>query len=113
MLGDKFNKKNIIHNLLLGICSKLWVIPAKNRIDEYEYRTQLENSSFKIIFLKKIGDKVFEGYSNSFNHECTKKQIKKLGFFKSKGMIFIGKILGYLYKKGLIEYVYVKAKKIK
>jgi ubiquinone/menaquinone biosynthesis C-methylase UbiE len=111
ILGEKFRKWNPIHQIVLRTGAKGWVVPMANGVKEDVYKKQLSDAGFDIVFMKKIGDKVFPGYSNSFNHEASKKTLKRMGMMTSIGFTFIGKMLGWLYKKGFIEYIYVKARK--
>ncbi len=112
ILGKKFNKRSRFHNLLVGFAAKWWVIPKTNWVDEADYKKNLEKAKLKIISLKKIGNKVFPGYANYFSKIRTFKEVKKeRGFFTTLGLSIISIILGYLYKKGWIEYIYVKARK--
>lgn len=113
ILGKKFNKRKKTHNLIVGFASKKWIVPKRNWVDEEQYKKQLEKAGFKVIFLRKIGNKVFPGYAKYFSKIKTFKKVKKeRGIFTTTGLSIISRLLGYLYKKGLIEYVYVKAKKI-
>jgi len=112
ILGERFNRKKKFHKLFLGLASKGWVVPRANWIDEETYKKQLENAGMKVIIFKKIGDKVFPGYANYCSRKKTMQESKKeRGFFPAIGFVLISRALGYLYKKGWIEYIYVKAKK--
>lgn len=113
ILGKKFNKRKPLHKLLVGFAAKTWVIPKENWTNEEDYKKQLEKAGFKIIFLKKIGKKVFPGYAHYHCQKKPRKEVtKERGFFTSIGLTIISWVLGYLYKKGWIEYIYVKAKKV-
>lgn len=112
ILGKKFKIKSKIHNFLVGFASKWWVVPRANWINEETYKKQLEDAGFEGVMMKKIGEKVFPGYARY----CSKfKTIKKVsgerGIRNAIGFSIISVILGYLSKKGWIEYIYVKAKK--
>jgi len=112
ILGKKFNKKNKIHQFLVDITCKGWVVPRANWVNEDDYTKQLEKHGLKVVFLKKIGGKVFPGYGDYFSKLNTIKRLEKeRGILTSLGLSMISVILGYLYKKGWIEYIYVKAKK--
>lgn len=112
VLGKSFKRKSSLHNLLVGFAAKSWVIPKANWVNEEDYKRQLEKNGFKIIFLRKIGNKVFKGYANYCTRIKTiKKMMKERGIFTGIGFTIISCLLGYLYKKGWIEYIYVKARK--
>ncbi len=75
-------------------------------------KEQMEKEGLKVVFLKKIGEKVFPGYSNNgFSIKTIKTRLLQRGPFAIIGLTIISYLLGYLYKKGLIEYIYVKAQK--
>lgn len=112
ILGKKFNNKSRIHKFLVSLVCKGWVVPRANWVNEENYKKQLEKHKLKVIFIKKIGNKVFPGYGNYFSKFDTIKKLRKeRGIFNSLGLSIISMMLGYLYQKGWIEYIYVKAKK--
>jgi len=112
ILGKKFNIRNIIHRIIMKFLSKKWVVPIINWVDEYKYKEQLKKAGLNIIFFKKIGDKVFPGYANnSFSLKTLKIRILERGFIPAIGLTIISYALGFVYKKGLIEYIYFKAQK--
>jgi len=113
ILGKKFKKKSFFSNLFVSLATKAWVGTKENCVNEKEYRKQLENIGFEIVFLKKIGNKIYPGYGHHFSKIKTiKEEIKERGFLPAIGLSIISMLLGFLYKKGWIEYIYVKAKKI-
>jgi len=113
ILGNKFHKKNLFSNSFLKIATKAWAGTKSNWVNEEYYKKQLKDAGFKIIFLKKIGNKVYQGYANYFSKIKTIKQtIKERGFFPAIGLSIISMLLGFLYKKEWLEYIYIKVKKI-
>lgn len=112
ILGEKFNRRKILQNIILGFATKCWIVPRENWVTEEEYQKQLKETGFKVIFIKKIGKNVFPGYANHFFTIKAFNEVRKeRGFLNTLGFVIISKILGYLYNKGWIEYIYVKAKK--
>lgn len=112
ILGKKFQRNKKSHNLFVGFASKGWVVPRANWVDEETYKKQIENAGMKVTLLKKIGDKVFPGYAKYCSRFKTMKEVKKeRGILAMIGFTLISMTLGFLYKKGWIEYIYVKAKK--
>ena len=112
LIGDNYDGKKFFQKLILKIAAKGWVTPRANQVKEDQYRKQLEKAGFSVIFLQKIGAKVFPGYSRHFNREILKESIRTMGWLKGTGIGCIAKLLGYLYKKGIIDYIYVKARKL-
>ena len=113
ILGKKFKNSKTIHKLFVGFGAKTWAVPKSSWVNEKNYKKQLEDAGFEIVFLKKIGNKVFPGYAKYCLKKKTIKEItKERGFLAALGFSLISGALGFLYKKGLIEYIYIKAKKI-
>ena len=109
--GDGFEKRNIIQNFAFLLAQKGWVTPKENQVNDETYKKQLENAGFKILVFNKIGDKVLRGYGRSFNRKV-RKENHHMGFINSVSFALIGRLLGYFQKNGLIDYIYVKARKI-
>lgn len=111
ILGEKYRKWNPIHQTVLRMGAKGWVVPLINGIKEDKYRKQLEDAGFEIVFFKKIGEHVFPGYAKHFTKDVYQNDKKRMGHITATGLHFIGRMLGYLYRKGFIEYIYIKARK--
>jgi ubiquinone/menaquinone biosynthesis C-methylase UbiE len=112
ILGAKYQPKKWSHRLLMKFICKKWVVPIENQVGEEGYNDQLRNAGLTPVFLQKIGDKVFPGYGrNAFSLKTFKMRLGLRGFIPTLGLTIISWMLGYLYKKGIIEYIYVKAKK--
>ena len=110
IIGEKFNKRNIFQEAIVELIRKKWVVPEANQVDEMMYKNQLKGAGFKVIFFKKIGKNVFPGYAkNSCSIKTIVNRILQRGFMATIGLTIISYALGYLYKKGLLEYIYVKA----
>jgi SAM-dependent methyltransferase len=107
-----FNK---LEWFIINKCCQLWHYPKSNQITQEEYYKILNDNNLEIIHFEKIGDKVFEGYANHYFYDFKTlfNTIKRMGIFNTLGLIFIGQILKWLYKNGIIEYVFIRAKKLK
>jgi SAM-dependent methyltransferase len=112
ILGKNFKKRNSLQKIIMKLVADNWHIPHPNWVNEEDYRTQLKKAGFTVVFIKKIGDCVFPGYSrNVFRTEALRYCYKMRGLFTTIGFTLISGFLGYLYHKGFIEYVYVKVRK--
>lgn len=112
ILGKKFSTKNVFSNIFLSFATKVWAGTKANWVDEETYKKQIENAGMNVVLFRKIGDKVFPGYAGYASREKTLKESEKeRGILAARGFVIISKMLGYLYRKGWIEYIYVKAKK--
>ena len=112
ILGRKFNKGEKLQVLILKCVAKLWVYPKVNWVDEEGYKIQLEKAGLRVDCLEKIGDRVIPGFAgNCFNIKTIKTRSAHRGFLSIIGLNIISFMLSYIYKKGLIEYIFVKAQK--
>jgi ubiquinone/menaquinone biosynthesis C-methylase UbiE len=112
ILGEKFNKGKYFQTMISKLIAKKWIVPEVNKVNEERYKDQLKKTGLNVIFLKKIGNKVFTGYANnSLSIKTIKMRISQRGVLATIGLTIISYALGYLYKKGLIEYIFIKAKK--
>lgn len=85
--------------------------PAHFRTREKFFRSaQLAGAGFEIVAFRAIGDKVFPGYSSSFTRQV-RRENRHLGLMISAGFTLVARLLGHLYRRGLIEYVFVRARK--
>ena len=110
--GREFKTKKGIQKYIMNFSGKKWHVPKVNWVDENTYKQQLNQAGLKVIFLKLIGNKVFPGYANNaFSFKTIKTRIRQRGIFGTIGLTIISYLLNYLYKKGIIEYIYVKAQK--
>lgn len=112
ILGKEFNNGEKLQILILKCVAKLWVYPKVNWVDEEAYKSQLEKAGLKLNRFKKIGDRVFPGFAgNCFKIKTIKTRSAHRGFLSIIGLNIISFLLKYVYKKGLIEYIFVRAQK--
>lgn len=109
---NKNSKKRKYLCSLTDFMAKMWQVPKYNLISGSEYRKQLLMANFEIIDFQRIGKNVFPGYSmNGFTMKTIKTRIIQRGLFATIGLTLISVILGYLYKNGMIDYIFVRAVK--
>jgi ubiquinone/menaquinone biosynthesis C-methylase UbiE len=112
ILGKKFDRSNKLRMLILKCVAKLWVYPKANWVDEQGYKKQLEKAGLKLISLETMGNKVFPGFAdNCFKLKTIITRSAHRGLFSIIGLNIISFLLSYVYKKGLIEYIFVRAQK--
>jgi hypothetical protein len=93
--------------------AKHWHMPKENWIGTDEYVQQLKDAGFKVAQFLKIGDHVFPGFAHyNTRLKSILNAIKTRGLPIGIGLTFISWLLGYGYRKGMIDYVFVKAVKI-
>jgi ubiquinone/menaquinone biosynthesis C-methylase UbiE len=112
ILGNRFNENRILHRMAVKIIAKFWVVPKSNCVNEITYEKQLEDAGLKMILLERIGGKVFPGYArNAFSAKTIITRISQRGFLATIGLTWISWLLGWLYKRGCMEYIFIKAQK--
>ena len=117
ILTDIIAQKNIyrlspIKLQLARLCSKRWHMPYVNWIDEDGYRRLLEKADFIVEKIKIIGDKVYPGFSrNNLRFRSIVNAITTRGFFTGIGLTIISWLLGFLYRKHMVDYIFLRAKK--
>jgi erythromycin 3''-O-methyltransferase len=93
-------------------CAVRWHMPQANWSNAATYRRQLEEAGFRVEILNIIGDKVYPGFCRyNIKIRSIYNAVKTRGFFIGIGLTFISWLLGYVYRKKVIDYVYVKAVK--
>ncbi|HNX58172.1 MAG TPA: methyltransferase domain-containing protein [Spirochaetota bacterium] len=117
ILTDIIAQKNIyrlspIKLQLARLCSKRWHMPYVNWIDEDGYRRLLEKAGFIVEKINIIGDKVYPGFSrNNLRFRSIINAITTRGFFTGIGLTIISWMLGFLYRKHMVDYIFLRAKK--
>ena len=96
---------------IMRYLAKKWIIPDCNWVDTKEYARQLARAGFRDIRIEKIGDSVFPGYArNSLTLSTFKNRLRQRGVIATLGLTIISYMLGYLYEKRMIDYIFVSAR---
>jgi ubiquinone/menaquinone biosynthesis C-methylase UbiE len=112
ILGHRFNKNKLLHKIAIRLIAKWWVVPKSNCIDAITYKNQLEEAGLKMIFLKRIGAKVFPGYArNGFTVKTIITRFSQRGFFATIGLTWLSWLLGWFYRRGCMDYIFLRAQK--
>jgi ubiquinone/menaquinone biosynthesis C-methylase UbiE len=109
---NKNFKSNPIKLIAGRFCSKRWHMPPENWTDADEYRHLLEQIGFTVEKLEIIGDRVYPGFSASnLRFGAIINAIKTRGFFVGLGLTIISWLLGFLYRRKMLDYIFLRAKK--
>jgi len=107
------SKKNFILNKLTELGSKRWHMPKENWANIDKYCEQLREAGFRVEKVLKIGDKVFPAFARyNTRLQSIIRAIKVRGLPLGVGLAFISWLLGYGYRHGVIDYIFIKAEKI-
>lgn len=97
---------------LTRLISRLWHMPEANRVTVHEYREHLARAGFTDIRIESIGDRVFNGFAgNNSRFRTIMRAIRVRGPVIGLGLSAISWFLGYGYRMGIIDYIFVKARK--
>lgn len=95
-----------------SFCSKRWHMPPENWSDAEEYRQLLEQTGFTVEKIQIIGDRVYPGFSASnLQFRAIINAIRTRGFFTGFGLTIISWLLGFLYRRKMLDYIFLRAKK--
>ena len=98
--------------MLLKTVARSWLVPPENCVSNGLYRTQLQRSGFAVLSFESLGRHVFPGYAaNAFDTATYRARVQQRGVAAATVLTAISYVLGALYQRGLIDYVFVKARK--
>jgi len=107
------SKKNFILNKITELGSKRWHMPKENWGNIEKYCEQLRAAGFKVEKVLKIGNKVFPAFAKyNTRFKSIVQAMRTRGLPLGIGLTFISWLLGYGYKHGVIDYIFIKAEKI-
>lgn len=93
-----------------ALCSRFWYMPRANWVSIEEYGTQLERHGFRVEFIRSIGDKVYPGFARfNVRRQAIMNNIQVRGLRVGLGLAFICWLVGDVYRRGVSDYVLVKA----
>ncbi len=94
------------------ILSKQWYVPQPNWMNFVRYRKMLVDIGYKVDTIKGIGVNVYNGFAK-FNTRWSsiKNAIAVRGFWTGIGLTFISWLLGIAFRRGMLDYAYIRAVK--
>jgi ubiquinone/menaquinone biosynthesis C-methylase UbiE len=106
-------KRNFGNKLFGKVCARYWYMPKDNWMSTDEILQMLKDIGFKIDSFEVAGDKVYPGFSK-FNLKWASiyNAFKIRGIRLGIGLTIISWMLGYVYRKQMIDYVFIRAVKI-
>jgi ubiquinone/menaquinone biosynthesis C-methylase UbiE len=111
ILGRSLKSIGSINKRILKFVAKNWIVPDENWVDSAQYKKQLIKVGFSSVQIQKIGKFVFPGYArNAFAVNTIANRLRQRGILVTLGLTIISYMLGYLYKRRIIEYIFVKAR---
>jgi len=112
VLGRRYDPSRPIAARLVRFAARRWHVPRENWVDAETYRSQLESCGFPAPVIRPIGASVFPGYARDRRSLGTLgASIRERGPFTAMGLAIISVLLGYLSRRGLIDYLLITARK--
>ncbi len=105
---------NGFYNRFIGkLCAKYWYMPEENWMSIEELKTLMETIGYKIDIVKSMGNNVYPGFSKfNLKWESLKNALRIRGFRIGLALSFISWLLGYVHRRNMIDYVFIRAIKI-
>lgn len=105
-------QKNFIVNKISEFGSNRWHMPKENLVNAEKYCEQLRQAGFKVIKCLKIGGKVYPAFAKyNTRLKSVIRAIKTRGLPIGIGLSAISWLLGYGYRQGVLDYIFIKAVK--
>lgn len=93
--------------------SRHWHMPRENWVNVEKYCQQLREVGFKVEKCLRIGNMVFPAFARyNTRMKSMLRAVKTRGLPLGIGLSFISWLLGYGYRHGVIDYIFIKAEKI-
>jgi ubiquinone/menaquinone biosynthesis C-methylase UbiE len=105
-------RKSWLNGIIGHILTKQWYIPRPNMMNFERYRKMLVDIGYQVDFIRGIGANVYNGFAR-FNTKWSsiKNAIAVRGLWIGIGLTFISWLLGIAFKRGLLDYAYIRAVK--
>lgn len=115
LLTDSIIQKDpegLAEQAVAQLCLRVWQMPRANWINIHTYRQQLERAGFEVEILRSIGHNVFPGFARyNVRPDAIRDTLRVHGKAVGPGVVFICWLLGYVHRRGLSDYLLVKARK--
>lgn len=104
--------RNLFERCVLGATVRVWKVPAENIDTPDAYRAKLERSGFRDVEIEQTGESVIPGYYFEQRRPETMAEMTKIrGFVGGRIGTIIDVAVYRAYRMGLIDYIFVRARK--
>ncbi len=113
IIVDHIETEKTIYNKMIGnLCAKCWYMPKANWMSKEELKALLERIGFEIDMAESAGGNVYPGFAHyNLKWESIKNAIRIRGFKLGLGLTFISWLLRYVYRRKMLDYVFLRALK--
>jgi ubiquinone/menaquinone biosynthesis C-methylase UbiE len=109
-LKTKKSLYSLYNKIIANLCAWRWHMPKANWMTAEEIKTLLKEIGFTIDKAESIGANVYPGFSRfNLKWKSIKNAIYTRGLRIGLLLTFISWLLGYVYKRTMIDYVFIKA----
>lgn len=114
IIVDNIVTEKSLYNRLIGnLCAKHWYMPKDNWMSIEEMKLLLEKIGFKVDTTESVGSHVYPGFSKyNLKWKSIKNACHTRGFRIGFLLTFISWLLGYVFRRNMIDYVFIRAIKI-
>lgn len=103
-------KKNLYNKIVANFGARRWHMPKANWMTAEELKTLLKEIGFAIDKAESVGANVYPGFSRfNLKWKSIKNAIETRGLRIGLLLTFISWLLGYAYRRKMIDYVIIKA----
>ncbi|HLD48213.1 MAG TPA: methyltransferase domain-containing protein, partial [Desulfobaccales bacterium] len=112
IVNTKVAQKNLFNRWLSKLCAKHWLMPRENWMTLEEFEKMLKDIGYDCISVRGVGENVYLGFAR-FNLKLSSivNAMRIRGPRLGIGLTFISWLLGFLYRRGIIDYTLVRAVK--
>jgi len=113
IIVDRENARRQPFNFWIGRrVAGLWHMPEANWMTIAEIVQRLESMGFRVDIARSMGDKVYPGFSrHNTKMPSIWKAMKTRGIFIGLGLALISWLLGWAFRRGMIDYALIRAVK--
>jgi ubiquinone/menaquinone biosynthesis C-methylase UbiE len=110
VVGEAKIKRNLYDTIIGNFCAWRWHMPRANWMTAGEIKNLLGEIGFAVDNVETIGANVYPGFSR-FNLKWTsiKNAVRTRGLRIGLSLTFISWLLGYVYRRKIVDYIFVRA----
>jgi ubiquinone/menaquinone biosynthesis C-methylase UbiE len=103
-------EKNLYNRMIGNFCAKHWYMPKDNWMSIKEMKALLTEIGFTIDTIEGAGKDVYPGFSHyNLKLKSVVNAVRTRGVRIGLGLTFISWLLGYVFRRKLIDYVFLRA----
>ena len=102
-----------LDRIVIDLVRRIWKVPRANLWTTEEYRQRLAARGFSRVEVTEVGENVIPGYYREQRRKEVRRELARIrGFVGGRLGQFIDHALIWAYRRGLVEYVLVRAEKV-